>query len=360
MAGYPLPPVETVPKDQLGGHFNFTQPIYEGEYFPLKRKAHQIIEGALEHYGKAVQDILFNVAQVYYEVLKARDLKNIAREIVKLNEEAFRVAKVRFDSGDVTEDVPLKAELDLAQAQNIVIKNTNQLKLTEDLLKRLIGVESKDFDLVEPLEKSRINISYDEFVKIALANRYDYKMALMNIQVAETNIAVAKSRFHPSFRGTWDYYKIDDPAFLEGDDYWIAEVRLVLPIFDGGMKYLNLKEEKENLKQARLELEELKNDIMNQVENAFLAEATDYSILQNLEKKIYLAVKNHKIILSKFMAGAAIILELNQAIALLDSAKTEIITNKYDYQMQLLMLERVTGIFAKDHVDKALSALQEM
>ena len=205
-----------------------------------------------------------------------------------------------------------------------------------------------------------MDTSYDEFVKIALANRYDYKMALMNIQVAETNIAVAKSRFHPSFRGAWDYYKIDDPAFLEGDDYWIAEVRLVLPIFDGGMKYLNLKEEKENLKQARLELEELKNDIMNQVENAFLAEATDYSILQNLEKKIYLAVKNHKIILSKFMAGAAIILELNQAIALLDSAKTEIITNKYDYQMQLLMLERVTGIFAKDHVDKALSALQEM
>ena len=357
IAGFRLPPVETIPEDQLVGRFNFTQPIYEGEYFPLKRKSQQLIEGGSEYYRKTVQDILFNVAESYYEVFKARELVNNAHEVVVLNKEALRVAKTRFNAGDVTEDVVLRAELNLTQAESTVIKSTNQLKIAEDFLKRLIGAKDRELDLAEPAEKVRVNRTYEELVKTALENRHDYQMSLTNIQVAETNIEVAKSRFHPRLKGTWDYYKLNNPSFFQEDDYWVAEVKLEITLFDGGMKYLNLKEQRENLTQAKLESENLKDTIMNELKNAFLTESNYNHILRNSEKRLRLAVKNHEITFSKFKYGAATILELDQAVAILASAKSEQITNKYNRQIHLLKLEKATGVFAKDYIDRTISAL---
>lgn len=360
IAGFTLPPIETVPKEQVQGRFNLTQPIYEGEYFPLKRKSRQLIEGGLEYYSKTVQDILFGVAQAYYEVFKAKELLRNAQEILELNEEALRVARVKFDSGDLTEDVVLRAELNLTQAESMVIKNQNQLMIATDYLKRLIGLEGQLPELIPPPEKTLVIRTFDELMELALDNRYDYKIARTQIRVAETDIDVAKSRFHPRMRGTWDYYLVDDPSFLQDDDYWVAEVKLEIPIFDGGLKSLNLKEERENLKQAQLECENLKDRIRNEVQSALLNESTYRSILRNSEKKVRLAVKSHEILFSKFRFGSATILELDQAVTLLNSAKTELINNKYDYQVQLLVIEKAIGLFAETHVDKASSESPKM
>lgn len=359
IGGFTAPPIETVPEEQWEGHFNFTQPIYEAEYFPLKRKSHQLIEGSAEYYCQTIQDILFRVARAYYQVFKAEELLKNAKEIVSLDEEALRVARVKHDSGDVTEDVVLRAELNLSRAESNVIKNTNQLKLSEDYLKRLIGVEEKELHLLPPPEKMKAHGSFEELIQTAMDNRYDYKMALMNIKVAETDIDVAKARFHPRFQGTWDYYRIDDPSFLQEDDYWVAGVKLEIPIFDGGMKSLNLKEEREDLKQAKLEVEDLKTNIIHQVEDAFLKESTGRSVLRNAKEQVRLAEKTHEITFSKFRFGAATILELNEATALLDSANTGLITSKYDYQIDLLMLEVVTGVFAREYIEESRSFLRD-
>ena len=75
---------------------------------------------------------------------------------------------------------------------------------------------------------------------------------------------------------------------------------------------------------------------------------THESILNNLKKQVELAQKNYDIIFSQFEFGSATSLDLNQALTTLDSAKTDLITKTYDYQVVLLNLEKATGMFAMD------------
>jgi len=73
---------------------------------------------------------------------------------------------------------------------------------------------------------------------------------------------------------------------------------------------------------------------------------THESILKNLRKQVELAQKNYDIIFSQFEFGSATALDLNQALTTLDSAKTNLITKTYDYQVVLLRLEKAIGMFA--------------
>ena len=64
-----------------------------------------------------------------------------------------------------------------------------------------------------------------------------------------------------------------------------------------------------------------------------------------LQAQVALAQKSYDIIFSKFKFGAATIVELSQAFAVLDSSKTDLINRTYDYQTSLLKLDKAEGVF---------------
>jgi outer membrane protein TolC len=348
IGGFPLPPVEVIPEDQWIGNFQFNQPIYEGRFFPLRRQAFQAIDGSTESYYQIKQEILFRVAQAYYEFLKAEALVENAKEILDLIREELRVSRVKYKAGDVTEDVVIGSELNVTRAQSKLIKSVNHFKLARDVLKTLIGLDTRHFDVIKPAKLPESTESFEELIDKAFQNRPDYKRAVLDVNLAQTEIDLVKAEFHPKLKGSWDYYVTDDPAFDQDDNYWVATVKLEIPILEGGLRFLNLKEKRESLRQVRFALDDLKNTIQIEVEDAMLTMQTDKSILANLTKQVELAEKNYEIIFAKFKYGSATSVELNDATGDLDTARTELITKTFDYQIALLSLEKVSGTFASD------------
>jgi outer membrane protein TolC len=74
-----LPPIQTFPEEQSAGNFEFLQPIYEGEFFPARRQAGQAVELTTESYSQTAQDVMFQVAEAYYGVLKGERLVQNAK-----------------------------------------------------------------------------------------------------------------------------------------------------------------------------------------------------------------------------------------------------------------------------------------
>ncbi|MHC4455484.1 MAG: TolC family protein [Planctomycetota bacterium] len=348
IGSFTLPSIETIPEEQWLGNFNFTQPIYEGKFFPLRRLAYQALESTIEDYYQIIQKVLFQVSEAYYEVLKAKELVENAKEISNLTREELRVSKVKFKAGDVTEDVVLRSELNLTRAQSKLIKSTNGLQLAKGVLKSLIGMETLRFDVVNPPELKKYSGSYEDLVHKSFASRHDYKRALLRVDIAKSDIELVKTRFHPKIEATWDYFRIDDPAFLQDEDYWAAALRVEIPILEGGLRFLDLKEKHGSLRQAKLALNALKDNIQLEIKDGMLTELTEKSLLANLTKQVELAEKNYEIVFAKFKFGAATSVDLNEALVSLDSARTELIIKKYDYQMTLLSLKKAIGIFASN------------
>ena len=344
--------VTTVPKSRWKGSFEVTQPLYDGSFLPTRRQAFVAIDNRVADYCTITQEILFQVAQAYYEVLKAKELVENAEEILRLSEEGLGVSRIQWRVGQVTEDVVLRSELNVTSAKSELIEKRNNLTLAKDILKRLVGGEVGEFDVLSLPPLLGIHESYDVLVEKALEHRSDYRSVLLKVRISEIDTDIVKTKFYPRVEGAWNYYQIDDPAFNEDDDFWAAVLKIRMPIFEANSRFLELKEKESKLRQSKLALQDLEKTIRIEVEKAMLSVQTHESILESLKKQLELAQKNYDIVFTKFKFGSAMSLDLDQALATLDSAKTDLTATTYDYQIAILGLERAIGVFAANLVNQ--------
>jgi outer membrane protein len=342
--------IETVPEKQWQGSIEFSQPVYNPNFFPLRKQASQTINRDTEGYLLTNQEILFQVAEAYYQVLEGKELVQSAREILTLAEEGLRVSQSKAAAGAVTEDVVLKSELSVTSAQSKIIETNNQLALAKDVLKRLIGKETLAFDVAKPAELKGTKESYESLIEVAFDQRHDYRAAIFETEIAKSAVQVAKAKFYPTLDGVWAFHKVDNPALTQEKDFWVATLQIKLPIFERSLPIWDLKEKNIALQQSNLALEGLNKSIRLEIRDAMLSVETYGGTLENSRKQVDLAQKNYEIVFSQFKYGAATSLELNQALTTLDTAKTDLITRTFGYQVSLLSVEKATGLFASEFI----------
>ncbi len=78
------------------------------------------------------------------------------------------------------------------------------------------------------------------------------------------------------------------------------------------------------------------------------------STLDNLRKEVELCEENYHIIFERFKVGLATSLDVTDALTKLDSARTELTTTTYDYQVALLNLKKSIGLFAREYMKNRL------
>ncbi len=339
---------ELEPEEQAKANFELVQPLFKAAYFPLKELALREMDRSSELYAVAAQDIFFEVAQSYYQILEAKELIANAQEYLELARADLRFSKVKFDAGEVTEDAVIQSELNVVRAEGSLIESRNMLRIARDVFKSTVGIEGGDFDVVQPEPLHMPEGDLDTLFKTALGNRSDYRVALYDIEQAKTDITVTKAGFFPTLQGDVNYYLVDQDAFDQANDYLEATVKLVVPFYDGGARYTEIKEKRETLSQAMLSRKDLENSIRIGVEESLVKIDSAKTMLDNLRKQQELTKKNYEITKNKFDFGAATILELDQALAAMNNVKTNLITKTYDYQMGLLRLQKAMGLFVKD------------
>jgi outer membrane protein len=340
--------VVILPHDQTLGGFRVRNSIYNPDFFPQRRKAHEVIDRNINNYFQVIQNILGEVVLKYYQVLRADELVQTSRELIKTAQEEVRNSKVKLASGAVTEDVVLRAELDLAAAENKLIESSNQLRLARSILKNLISLNAVDYTVAKQAPLPEVTENLETLLSKAYDYRFDHKMALAEVDLAKTEIDLVKAKFQPTVDASWDYYAVKHPRFDQESNNWTAMVNVKLPILEGGLRHWELKEKQESFQQAKLSLNDKRRNIRIEVEDSMLAAQNDKSFVLKLQKQVELAQKSYDITSSKFKFGAVTITDVSQAFASLASAKTELINKKYDYQISLLKLNKAEGIFVLD------------
>jgi outer membrane protein TolC len=112
--------------------------------------------------------------------------------------------------------------------------------------------------------------SYESLIEVALDHRHDYQAAIFETEIAKSAVQLAKARFYPTVDGVWNFNKVDNPAFTQEKDFWVASVQIKMPIFERSLPIWNLQEKKMTLQQADLALEDLNKAIRLEIKcNAY-------------------------------------------------------------------------------------------
>ena len=344
---------EVVPKETWSGDLKIVQPLYNGQFFPARKLGKYSISAAESAYAYVIKETLFKVASAYYEVLKVQELVKVSQETLKLAQEELRVAEVRFRVGEVTKTDVLRAKVQVERVKRDLVERKNHLKLARNILSSTIGIGvERYYEITEPPPCEGLEENLEELVGRAYNTRDDLKESLINIDIAEKKRDIVKKKFHPTFDLEWDYHQVCPETFAQQNEFWDLMFKVRIPLFEKGTRFIDLKENVHDISQARLRYQRLKKDIEVEVKDAMLQVKTYESNLETLRKEVELARENYSITSSQYKVGMATSLDVTDSLTSFNTVRSELTNMRYEYQLSLLNLKRVTGVFAKEYVTK--------
>lgn len=348
-----------IPGEKWTETVTVTQQLYNPRLLPAYRLGRHSMDASKETYMLTVRDVLFEVARVYYSVLKNEESITIARDSIFLAQEELKVAQEKYHAGEVPQTDVLRAEVEVSRAERQLVEAENTLFSSNALLSAMIGMETKGgYSLKKPAEMNMVIERPEGLIETAIGRRNDLKEGLINIDIAKDNEKLTLAEFQPELKLEWSDYWVDPETFSQKNDLWMMTVSVSMPIFEGGLRSINLKEKKMETRQSHLKYERLKKDIETEVKNSYYEAQTLKSVLAALTKEAELARQTYEITGERYSNGQSSSIDLMDALTRFNSVRVELSAKSYEYQIALLDLQRVTGTFAEEYVNFSKRGVQ--
>lgn len=256
-----------------------TQPLLKGAGVGINRISVELARSQYESSRQGLRETLSRtigeVIRTYRDLMLARGRLEIDRRALERAQQLVDTNRELIAAGRMARQDLIQAESDLASREVALVSSENRLDQTRLALVGLLNLESNTrIRPSEPIEVVDVEMDFERFLAIALAQRPDYiraQLALaerrMNLQLAENNsewtLNLSASRGVNSRSERW----IDPvPRQPFGDD-WSVGVNLVVPLFDRSLREQRVSAEI-SVRQAENSLEALRESIEREIRNA--------------------------------------------------------------------------------------------
>lgn len=325
-----------------------SQPLYSGgRAMATYKSAKEGIRATMEDLKVAQEELLFNVATAYYNVLKAQKNLSLSQVEVERLEKHQKDSESRFKVGEVTKTIVLRSQAELSRAKADLVRAEADLKTARDqliLLAKLPG----DFEVSDPPAAFLPPGDEQALIQLAHQRRPDLASTSIREVIALNGIRFARGGFLPtlSLEGTYNRQDQDpeNPFFFVRRDKQ-ATVTLTLPLFEGGLRLAEFREARSKARQAELERFLLEDRIKVEVKTALRDLMTVNSILQNFKDQLAFAQENFTLVEKQFAFGLATNIDVLDANALLHQAQQQLSNTEYDRQLAVLKLQKTVGTF---------------
>ncbi|NJM14939.1 MAG: TolC family protein [Bacteroidales bacterium] len=341
-------------QDQSGGGFSFVdqqtmsgairvnQLIFSGEYIVGLQAAKTYLKLSQNQLEKTELNVKEMVNSTYFGILSLQNNLDIIANNKELLGKNLEESRAMLAQGLMEETDVLQFEYNFNMVSNQFNLIDRQLKITQDLLKVILGID-KDASLtlsskLEDLIGQSTNQAMHDSTAFMLENNIDYKMLQTQVDANTLSFKREKSTYLPSLSANYQFYQyLIDPSIAMMPQHSIG-VSASIPIFSSGMR--NAK-----VQQAKIELEKSNNMLEMQSQNiTILALQAQYELKSayeayNKEKKnLELAQKIFDNTQKKYTQGVSSSMDLTQAnsqFLMATSAYTTAIVNLLDAKTKL-------------------------
>lgn len=217
----------------------------------------------------AEQNILFNGAAAYLDVLRDRSIVTFQRRSLEFLNEQVRSEQTRFEVGEATRTDVAQARASRAAAQASVSLAVANLKSSEAVYRQIIGKDPKKLSSVKGVAR-KIPSSTGKGIAIAQSEHPAIKSTEFLVDQAIFDVKSAESGLLPRV-------DLQASANRNFDQSTIASVTnnqsvtatLTVPIYQGGAQSGQIRQNKETLGQRRIEVDESVDSVRAAVVSAF-------------------------------------------------------------------------------------------
>lgn len=293
----------------------------------------------------ARQQVKYNAASKYFTVLQTRNLVQVDRESVENLTAHLKNVQAQFEVGTVAKTDVLRSQVELANAQQSLIKAENNYQLAVANLNNVMGQPlSTELQIKQELGYEAYSLSMDDCIAYSLQHRPELEQAKLSEEINKEAVKYAQAGYRPTVTVTAGT-DLSDPSF-PGDNYkdWYAIAKASWNIFDAGATKASVKAAQATLEESGHTLNQTKDSVQLEVRQAYLNMKEAEKRIDTSKVAVDQAQEDFKIAQVRYTAGVGTNLDVMDAQVALTEAKTNYIQALYDYNTNKADLERAMGV----------------
>ncbi|WP_225547772.1 TolC family outer membrane protein [Chromobacterium violaceum] len=344
--------VANKPYETHGYNVGLQQPLFDAGKYTGYQKGKIGTELADTTFDAAEQQLILDIAQAYFDVLRARDTLAATRASKKTYQNLLEQARTAFEVGTatITDTHEAQAGYDGAVAQEI--SDANNLELAGNNLKRLTGLEPSGIQTVRdqlPLLPPK-PAGLDAWIDMAQRNSLKIKSAQQNLELARQTVIEKKGNHLPTVTlnaGYADNISNQSGSYPHTRGSNVG-VTVSLPLFAGGGINSQVREAAAQEEAARDQLESSRRQVKEDVRKAFLG-VTNGAALVRAQQQLLVSAKS-KVESTRLgkEVGIRTSIDLLQAEQAYYTALTTLANAKYSYLTARLALAQAAGQLQPD------------
>ncbi|MHB2204997.1 TolC family outer membrane protein [Methylobacterium sp. CM6257] len=231
----------------------------------LTRRAESTVYSQRETLRFTELTVLFNAVQAYMNVLSNTATLELNRNNVEVLEEQLRQTRDRFNVGEVTRTDVAQAEARLAGARSQVSAAESALRTSIGIYRQNIGVEPRQLAPGRPLDRF-VPRSLDAAIAIGLREHPQIVSAMHAVDAAEAQVKVLEGQLAPNLSLQGSLSQLYDQIGPNTSSFvGFVGGRLNIPIYEGGQTYAQIRQAKETVGQARIQVDQVRDQIRAQI-----------------------------------------------------------------------------------------------
>jgi len=325
-----------------------TQTLYAGGAYMANYRFSKLgLEISKANVEMTKQDIVLQVREGYFNILRTEKFVDVAKQAVKQFEGQLEVSRAFFEVGLIAKNDVLQAEVRLANALQAQAKAENDVALAKSSFNNFLRREiNAPVEVVDILGYKPFPLPFEQSVEEALRQRAELKVAELTVDQAKETVKIVRSGMLPTVSLAGNYFRNSDQFYLNGDlksDRWSVSALASMTLWDWGKVYNQVGASKVKVTQAEDSKTQLKEGIILEVKDDYLNMLVAEKNINTAAKAIEQAEENLRLNEERYKYQVATAFDVLDAVTLLAQTRVNYYGALSDFNVAKAMLERSMG-----------------
>lgn len=239
------------------------QPVFRGFRTVSETEAAQYrIEADAEFVVRMQQDIFYQTAEAYMNVIRDRMILNLQRQNKELLAREKEAVTARFDAGDLTQTDVRQTEARYSKAAADDSIAESKLAESEAIFERLTGIWPAG-TMAMPEVPFSFPDTQDDLIKTAALYNPQLAQARQLHEAAESDIRTAKSDFYPQVTAYATHLKEYDPqpGIVAETENSVLGITATISLYEGGSNLSRVREAKARANQRFVQIIQAEKEV---------------------------------------------------------------------------------------------------
>lgn len=324
--------------------FSLQVPLYSGHRLEANREqAAQNAKQTTALSTKTRQNLILDTTTAYFSLLQSNNSLNLAEEAKAQMQAHLNNTMINFENGIVPRADILRAEMELASAEQTLSKAKNSVQLSQTALCNLMGI-----DLHTNIEAAALSETVyplqelSTYITLAKQFRPELLAAHAQTNSAQAALTAAKSGHLPSLNLN-SAYEWKGNAYPPGDSSWNVLLTATWNVFDGGITTSKIVQAQKALEISQSQERQWLDTIELEVTQAYFSILDAANRLTTARKATLKADEDFRIAQLRYQGGLSSSVELLDSHVAFLTAKNNFIQSQYDYHTNYARLLKASG-----------------